>query len=302
MLRRILHRRIFYIFLVLFLAMRYSLEANGVLSFDLFSAWTAKQWNIKVGEQYVKDSDVDDTVVGTVLANVSFGEDEYQMHSEQWLQNALRLFEHSQALVSVDILSLLVNSESKKDVLFAHIKHAETTLARIDANAVFLEDMTATYIARSTACFAEKTSGDQLFFAWLNDNDQAATAEWLETSLAAAPCYITNRIKANAYAYMAQKVKTHYQILERRRSLLTDNADLLINNTAYLEGDILDQLMSLKQQLQSVNAVSYQQVEGLFNLNIFNDERDLSDAPQYDQVLFNATKMPRFGKSWLNSN
>jgi hypothetical protein len=54
-------------------------------------------------------------------------------------------------------------------------------------------------------------------------------------SLEFAPCYITNRIKANAYAYMADKVSTHARILAKRQTLLTNNAQAIVNNTSYLE-------------------------------------------------------------------
>jgi len=59
---RILHKWTFYLLLAIFLTGRYVLSAQDVISFDFFNVWTVKQ-NLKLGEEYVKDSLVDDTIL-----------------------------------------------------------------------------------------------------------------------------------------------------------------------------------------------------------------------------------------------
>lgn len=99
---------------------------------------------------------------------------------------------------------------------------------------------------------------------------------------------------------MAQKVSTYQSILVRRQTLLEDNAALIIENRAYLEGNTLEQLLALRNEINHVNTISYQQVEGLLNFNIFNANRDVNDLPNYNQVFFNPADTPRFGKSYDN--
>jgi len=271
---------------VFFLLFWYILSIWWAFSFNLFSAWTYKQWNIKIGENYVKDSEVDDTIVGLVIANMTFGEGEYHVTGEKAMQDALQLFATSQALVQVDILDLVTTNEDSERVLDAHLQHTQQTLTKIKDTNQQLREIAQEYVQKANNCLQEKRDGDQLFFQWVQWNDGASTVVWLEMSLEFAPCYITNRIKANAYAYMADKVATHATILARRQTLLVNNADAIINNTSYLEWNVLEQLIALRNEIQWINRVEYQQVEGLFNMNIFSGDRDISSLPNYNKVFF----------------
>ena len=99
---------------------------------------------------------------------------------------------------------------------------------------------------------------------------------------------------------MAQKVVTYQSILTRRQQLLTSNADLIVNNTAYLEGNTLEQLLALRDEITRVNTVSYQDVEGLLNFNIFSDTWDAGDLPNYNKIFFVPDELPRFGQTVTN--
>ena len=74
MLHRIFHIKLFISCFFLFLIAWYALGWWGTFGFNLFSAWTYKQGNIQIGENYVKESDVDDTIVWLVIANMTVGE------------------------------------------------------------------------------------------------------------------------------------------------------------------------------------------------------------------------------------
>lgn len=289
---------------VFFLIWWFVLSAWWVFSFNLFSAWTYKQWNIKIGENYVKDSEVDDTIVGLVIANMMFGEGEYYVTGEKAMQDALKLFATSEALVQVDILDLVTKNEDSARVLDAHLKHIEQTLTKIQSTNQQLREIAQEYVQKANNCLVEKRDGDQLFFQWVQWNDGASTVVGLEMSLEFAPCYITNRIKANAYAYMADKVSTHARILAKRQTLLTNNAQAIVNNTSYLEWNVLEQLIALRNEIQGINRVEYRQVEGLFNMNIFSGERDISSLPSFDRVFLSDTNTwptylePEFNWDW----
>lgn len=99
---------------------------------------------------------------------------------------------------------------------------------------------------------------------------------------------------------MAKKVSTFDALLLRRHTLLTQNSELLINHTAYLEGDILEQLLQLKQQIKQVHVASYQEVSGLLNYNVFNPNWNTYELPKFDNVFFDLDNLPRFGQAANN--
>lgn len=156
MLFRALHKKLFLLSFIFFLGIWYMLSARSVLSFNLFSAWTYKQGNIKIGENYVRDDVMDDTIVGLVIANMTFGEGKYESTNEQPLQEALHLFQTSQALVSVNILDLVTQSPNPQEVLDAHLQHTASAITKIQASAIALQDMAAVYLELSTTCLGNK--------------------------------------------------------------------------------------------------------------------------------------------------
>ena len=56
-----------------------------------------QQKNIQIGQNYVRPSLVDDAIVGTVLANVAFGQRLY--HTDTSLGGVFELFDVSRALL-----------------------------------------------------------------------------------------------------------------------------------------------------------------------------------------------------------
>jgi hypothetical protein len=86
--------------------------------------------------------------------------------------------------------------------------------------------------------------------------------------------------------------------------LLTNNAQAIVNNTSYLEWNVLEQLIALRNEIQGINRVEYRQVEGLFNMNIFSGERDISSLPSFDRVFLSDTNTwptylePEFNWDW----
>jgi len=115
----------------------------------------------------------------------------------------------------------------------------------------------------------------------------------MKQAVDAAPCYITNRIKANAYAYLADKVATHQVLLRKRREILVNNKDLLLTHTAYLNDDILAQLVNLKTKLRQVNQVSYNDsnVGTIFSLNFLNPN---SQFPTFKKIWWDPGEEPTF--------
>ena len=162
---------IFVFFLILFGSI---FGINTVSAFNLFSAWT-KDVNIQFGNSYVKESSVDDTVIGTTLANVALGAGEYQ--SDGTIKTVLRLSQTAETLVGIDILELMNNADDSRAALSAHLKHVEKTGEEIKDTVELLEDDAAKYMADAELCLLEKNSGDRIFFSGLKENDEALMQE-----------------------------------------------------------------------------------------------------------------------------
>lgn len=156
------------------------------------------------------------------------------------------------------MLDLIEQSSDPKLALTTHIKYLTKTLEQIDGTSQALRERAMEHQQTAQECLIEKNGGDQLFFAGAQNNLPGDTQAGLEQSIKAAPCYITNRIYANAYSYLADKVSTHASILRKRQSILEQNFDALLTHKAYLEGDMLSQLSQLKKDLNSINQVNYQ--------------------------------------------
>ncbi len=297
MITRVLHKKIFYALLCVFLIGRNMLSSQSVISFDFFNIWTVKQ-NLKLGELYVKDSLVDNTIIGTTLANIAVGNGQV-FSRDDVVRDALRLFSTSSALVSIDILELVTNSKNPKDALQSHIDLTNKTLEQIDVTGKGLYQLAQEYWATSQGCYADKIAGDQLFYQAAGAGDVALTQAWLDQAVDAAPCYITNRIKANAYAFLADKVVTHQALLQQRRDILVNNTDLLLNNTAYLNDDTLAQLVNLKTKLHQVNSTTYEQVNSAFSFNFLNPN---APFPSFKKIRRDPGEEPTFADPWLDRN
>jgi hypothetical protein len=165
----IFRRRVFGVSFLVFAAGRYVLSAQEVVSFSFFKVWTLQQ-NIKLGQQYVREGHIDNTVVGTVIANVSFGQGAY--YANPTIADAIRLFDSSRALVSTDVLELLRTSQYPEQTLTTHIKHVDRTVNQIDALATSLSQLADNHLQESQRCLSLKREGDTFFFEGIQSSDQ----------------------------------------------------------------------------------------------------------------------------------
>lgn len=263
--------------------------------FNLFGQRTAQQHS-KIGDEYVKNADVDNAVVGTVLAQIALGNGSFKIPKTN--NDVFTLFTASQLLVNTDILTLVKNAENPEKAIDTHLAHTQVTIDQITVTASNLADRAQTHIVLAQECLADKRTGDSLFFAGVNELNQIKTDRWLNQSLEFAPCYISNRIKANAYSYLAQKVQTNQRLLAQRATLLTNNKTLLVNNSAYLEWDILEQLLQLKRSLLAINTpVVTQWAQRLFDFTTLDPNEPI---PNFG-VFFkdHGLPIPSYQSPWI---
>lgn len=261
------------------------------------------QQNVILWEWFVKDTSVDNAVVGTTLSQLSFGNGKYSLAPTA--ENTDDLFLQSHILVNTDIMNLVKSSQNPDSAISAHIAHTEKTIAQIQEATQSLNTSAQSYLTKSKECLLEKRRGDAMFFKGVQESDDWMSDRWLAMSLEYAPCYITNRIQANAQAFLAQKVQTYAVLLRKRSDLLTKNKELLVNHSAYLEWTILEDLLALKYQLNQVNSVSFNQFtpwfsinDPEFNLDYLNFDYKL---PKYDSFVIWPDKIPTYQEPWLDA-
>lgn len=294
---RMLRRPLFYVVVALGCGLRYLLSAQEVISFGFFNTRTTRQ-NLKIGEEYIKQSLVDDTIVGTTLANISLWHGQ-TFARDNIVNDALRLFKTSTALVTVDILQLVTSSKNPEQALQTHLDHTQNTLSQIDRVGRALQQLAQEHYIRSQECYASKQAWDELFFQGASATDAALAQAGLAQSIDVAPCYITNRVHANAYTFLAEKVITHQSLLSSRYDILTQNKELLLTHTAYLDDAVLAQLVWLKTKLRQVNQTSYNDVKSAFWFNFLAPDAPL---PTFRSVWWEPWKEPTFEDSWLDWN
>ena len=265
-----------------------------IVAFSLLGAWTknvnVRAWKGALGAWYVRESMVDDAVIGTALANISLGAGAYK--SDGSMKKVLQLADTAGALIQVDILELVKNAKNPKDALAMHLKHSEKTLEEIDDTVEKLHADAAEYMAISQECLWEKNEGDRMFFDGLQANDEASLQEWLAQSLDASPCYITNRVKANASVHMATKIGMYRALLAKRKQFLEQKWDMIVEYKDLFEGNLLEQLLMIKQQLKQLNTIDATTLSTSLwwpswwvFVNIFDPSRKISDLPNFSKLV-----------------
>lgn len=229
--------------------------------FGLFQLWTVNQ-NIKVWSTYVKQSSVDDAAMGTVLAQLWLGNDEYI--ADPTFENLFRILEVSEWLISVDVLDLVVNAEDRQQVFRSHLNAIQAVRFETVDVAAGYQDMANRFLDESNACLVRKEEGDRDFYEWVNQENKVLATRWYDQSLESAPCYITNRIKANAMAYLSTRVQLYVWVLRQREQILTTNQEMILTYPELLQSDLPSRLLATQRQLSLLKSVPYNQVRSTF--------------------------------------
>ena len=234
---------------------------QSVQGFWLFQVWTVNQ-NIKLWSTYVKQSSVDDVALGTVLAQLGLWNDDYT--ADPTFENLFRILNVSQWLVEVDILSLVINASNRQSAFQSHLNTIQAIRFETIDVAAWYQAMANKFLDESNACLQRKEAGDRDFFVWVNEQDEILATRGYEDSLEAAPCYITNRVRANAMAYLSTRVQAYAWVLRQRELILTTNQENIITYPELIQSDLPARLLATQRDLARLNAVSFSQVQSTF--------------------------------------
>lgn len=265
-----------------------------VFGFNRFKVRTTQE-NLKLGHaEFVKGTTTDDSVIAVSLANIRVGNGHY--HTTPEIGQIFSLMQASRALISTNIMDLLkhdvaINTKN----LDAHLRHLSLTVEKVEKATQNLQDRSIQLMIEAEACLVQKREWDSLFFQWIQTQKDADTQQWLAQSLQYAPCYITKRIESNAYSYMASYAWAGLPLLQKRKTLLLANRDMLLQYNGLFEWTLLDELQVLKSQVASINAPSSADMNTVFNLFAFTDTTTI---PTYNRPRFD--KIPTFQDPWIS--
>lgn len=248
-------------------------------SFTLLKVWTVNQ-NLKIWSNYVRVSDIDSPIIWTVLAQVKIGQWSY--FGDNSYASSMRLRNQTEALVEIDILKALREATDPQQMLDMHLSQLTQAGEDIEKNRTSLLEIAEQKNIDSQECYRKKIEWDTLFFAWIQQDDPEEAQLGLDQSLEFWPCYITNRIEANAYRYMAERVTAFYTLISKRNLTLSNNAEMLINSYPLLHWSIAEQLVDLKQQLYLVNSTDFSQFDEYFSLQV----PQLDTLPSLQNIWF----------------
>lgn len=229
-------------------------------SFTYFKIWTLKQ-NLKLGTEYTQENLVDDAAMGTVIAQLYQSSTFYS--NDSLISRWLKLFHDTQALVSVNIADLIKDSKDPGRTIDLHNAHISKKLDELEIIVGQLREMATKKQEASNICLNRKKIGDQTFLQGVSENNPKLVQEGMDGSTADAPCYITNRIQANAYIYLAERIQGYKVALTTRKSLLETNRQAIIKYGNQLDSTMDKELSTLKvkmAQLRSYEMNIYQQV------------------------------------------
>ncbi len=203
-----------------------------------------------------------DIALGVVFVNINILDGRFEW--DIVLKKALGLLVQNKAYVYTNILTLLKSADDPKVVLNHYISRLKKLLSETDAMLVMLSSYYSQYQSKSQNCRMLKLQGDKEFFDGVSLPNEGMALMGLSKSLDNADCYIKNRIKANAYKYINYKLSNYRNFLSQKLKFLETNTDLLSSNFSLFEGQYLEQLLQIKQQLKAFDLYSRQEFQTLW--------------------------------------
>jgi len=166
--------------------------------------------------------------------------------------------QEAENLININVIDLVDEAPNKQQVLELHINQMDSANTRLQDISATLLSMSDEKKSESTICDAEKTTADTMFFQWLSQNEKDEVREWLNSSLENWPCYITNRILANAYYKVYDKVNYFSTLLASKQQLVETNQDMILENYQLFRDNYLDKLIDLRTRLGDYKVSSTQ--------------------------------------------
>lgn len=293
--------RVFIWSFVWFFLLFYVIFGQEAFSFNFFSARTTRKNQI-VGEWWTAGNagervgvSEDAVALWTTLANVKIGR--WQRYGDSLLQKSLQQLSKAETLLTVDITEMLegVKEENRRSTLTAYERNLQAMIEEMSISYEWLTSIAAERSSSAAECLVQKQEGDERFFGGIQEYNALDSQAWLEQSMKAGPCYISNRIEANAHDYLGQTIALSAQLVARRLQILEDNGDAIITYYPLLQDNTLQQLQEVQYNLNLVSTTSFQNVWSFFRRWVPAN----TDMPQFIDVRFRWREVPTYLQGWF---
>lgn len=244
---RMLKNKYFYVFLVIFLVIYNYFFSWQVFSlFNLWS-WTSNQ-NIKLWNDYIKTSVYPDTVIWVTLAWMKVWKNE--VSNNFYIKKSLEYINSAELFIEIDVLDLLESWPNKATLLESHINQLSLTINEIKDIIPDIKNLQLEKNQEMMSCDSQKSTYDSMIVRWLNYNESVEMMEWINWSLNSWDCYIKNRIMANVYLYLLDKLEYNLELLELKFNILDSNTEMIIQNLNLFKNTFLEDLVELRDGLR----------------------------------------------------
>lgn len=240
----------FYVFFIIFFVLFiYVIDVKYSFSYFFWSYILEK--NIQTSNELFLGSNFPDTSINIMFANLNVSKSIFS--SNNLMNLAIKESINAQNLINMDLIWVDWTISKKKTYYETLIKKTEQSISKLDEIMIQLNSQYNDNSQISLNCENNKKSSDSSFVQWLNQNDYFMMIEWFNDSLKNWPCYIENRIRARAISTIYSKLNYLKSILEKRNNILENNVDIIISNNDYFDSNVLEQLVSLRNQLKNIS-------------------------------------------------
>lgn len=250
---RVFKNWLFYVLFIIFLFLFNYVLNWQVFSFGNLSFWSMSQ-NIRIWTEFVRQKNLDNTIIWLVFANIKLGEWDYNFHSYLW--QAVELTKTQQLLVENDTIELLDSTNNKKAILESHLSEMQLATNKSQEILSTIFDMAAEKKSEAITCENSKNQADTSFFQWLTTNEKDTLIDWLTDSLNNWQCYSENRIYSNAYYAVYDKLNFYNKVLEQKISLIENNEEEILNNYEMFRDNTLEKLVALRDEINSYKSTT----------------------------------------------
>ena len=180
--------------------------------------------------------------------------------------NMLKISGASQLKASSDILLTISNSEMlvKKDII-ENLKNANDKTqtfqddlwkinATLDEGSFFMMLLTqniANLTTQKNACTQEKKISDKNYFESIQSYNQENMVISLQQSSAANECIAKATMEINAQNVLLGKLSFYHKLLQEKFDFLSSKQELIIKNIDFLDPSFLQELINIKQTLDT---------------------------------------------------
>lgn len=205
----------------------------------------------KNNSSFVQTAKIDNSSIDITLLWSEIGQASFQWNYS--ITQATKLIKSMWDQINADIFWLLENSLDRSWTLDWYLSLANANLTEAKTISGQLRSQAQSLQKLSTDCQNQKSQYDKDFYNWLKTNEAETIVKGFEGSKTAWSCSVENRVEANAYKLLADKLDSATKILNQKYTLLSQNKTLIAQNYELFKSNNLEQMLQVKNSFKNLN-------------------------------------------------